>query len=336
MNQVIKTYLDDHSLSEDAIADFGIITSDDRISIPIKDSDGRILFYKHRMFNENGPKYLYDKGSVATLFVDRYPMKDRVFLVEGEIDAIALSSFLKTNSENDYSVISTTGGCLFWNEEWNNLFEGKSVCIIYDRDEAGAQGSYRVWSSLCDSGIDCTIGTIPFGGGKDVSDVIKDDKKDLGFFGITIPLFHIPRKENQTKKIERMRNLRSIMTTLDKMENFESAKHFPHLLKVFRKNLAEEIRSLSRTKKKAIIDRQYQNLRDIPISDFIDFERGVARCIFHPDTRPSMIYNDKDSKFPNTVKCFSCGKFGTVFDVVMALYHTNFKGAVEILNKKVI
>ena len=60
----------------------------------------------------------------------------------------------------------------------------------------------------------------------------------------------------------------------------------------------------------------------------------MAQCLFHDDSRPSMVYNDDMTQFPNTVKCYSCGAFGSVIDVVMKVENTDFKGAVAILKEK--
>jgi len=44
-----------------------------------------------------------------------------------------------------------------------------------------------------------------------------------------------------------------------------------------------------------------------------------------------MWYNDFDSAYPNTVKCYSCGKFGDIIDIVMAIENVGFKDALNLL-----
>lgn len=88
----------------------------------------------------------------------------------------------------------------------------------------------------------------------------------------------------------------------------------------------------------AFVDRQVDGLsaqdidmaKTIPISNFLKIRRdNKVNCIYHNERTPSMhIYKN------NHFYCFSCGKYGSVIDVVMQLQGLDFKEAVNTLLNK--
>lgn len=76
---------------------------------------------------------------------------------------------------------------------------------------------------------------------------------------------------------------------------------------------------------------EIEKIKQIPISSFIEFNRGVACCVFHEEKTPSMKYYQKD----NRVYCFGCHKGGDVIDVTMATQKNSFKEAIAFLRKYV-
>ncbi len=80
-----------------------------------------------------------------------------------------------------------------------------------------------------------------------------------------------------------------------------------------------------------IPDHIIQQIRDIEIVDalnqYLTFEKKRAICPFHSDTKPSLrIHPSK-----NTFKCFSCGKYGDAFDVVMKVKGVEYPEAVRMI-----
>jgi len=324
MSEIVQKYLASHCIGNEQVEKFKLKVYPGRISIPITDVSGDVLFYKHRHFSGTA-KYTYDSGAKVSLFnIGAIQNTKSVFIVEGEMDAMACDSF-------NVTAVSSTGGSMSWQHRWNELFKDKKVIVAYDRDDAGAQGAYRVWSSMNDAGIDVTIGIVPDGFGKDMSDFLAL-KKD-GPIGVKMVYLKIPRKVPQGggSKRDVKTSLKECLEYVKLNEN----THTRYLVNIFKKNLIEEIRHLDITsRKKQVVDFAGGDVKKIPITDFIDFSRGLTRCLFHQDHNPSMVYNGPDSNFPNTVKCFACGKFGSVIDVVMVLNEMNFKEAVDFLKKK--
>lgn len=70
---------------------------------------------------------------------------------------------------------------------------------------------------------------------------------------------------------------------------------------------------------------EMEQAKSVPISDFIKFTQGKAKCIWHNDPTPSLHYYKQD----NRVFCFGCNKWGDVVDVVMQLENLSFKQAIE-------
>ena len=55
-----------------------------------------------------------------------------------------------------------------------------------------------------------------------------------------------------------------------------------------------------------------------------------AVCPFHNDSRPSLQVDPNYQNF----RCWSCGKFGSVFDFVMGMERIDFREAVEWLARR--
>lgn len=74
-----------------------------------------------------------------------------------------------------------------------------------------------------------------------------------------------------------------------------------------------------------------EQVKDIPISDYVDFNRaGFAPCLFHDEKTPSMKYY----KNKNRVHCFGCNQGGDVVDVIQQLHDCDMKKALAILSGK--
>lgn len=65
--------------------------------------------------------------------------------------------------------------------------------------------------------------------------------------------------------------------------------------------------------------------KQVPISNFIEFKRGVAKSLWQPNERtPSMHYYEEE----NRVWCFATNQGGDVIDVIQYKYNLSFKDAV--------
>lgn len=318
-------WLKDHHISKSIAEAIGITLTRDRVSIPVRDRAGNILFRKHRLFGGT-TKYLYEKGSTAQLFGQEEIDKHfTVVVTEGEADSLALRSL-------GIFAVSSTGGAGTFRPEWAEMLKDKEVFICYDRDMAGAHGMIRVLRYLPEA----YLVTLPQFSGpeqKDVCDYLKNHTieqfKDLMKSAMPMPLPSDPRKTYKIKEYRKL--LRNFVL----IRNFDNYFYVDYWVKIF----ASELHDLERpnwvTHVSARGKDDLARVRAYPIDNFIRFDsRGVALCVFHNEKVPSMHLNGNRTNMPNTVKCYSCSKFGGVIDVVMAIHKCTFAEAVKIIKDR--
>ena len=74
-------------------------------------------------------------------------------------------------------------------------------------------------------------------------------------------------------------------------------------------------------------NKDIEKAKQIPITDFIEFSGGFARCLFHDEKTASMHLLPTQ----NSVWCFSCCKRFDVIDCVMAQNKVDFTRAIKII-----
>ncbi|NMB91231.1 AAA family ATPase [candidate division WWE3 bacterium] len=143
----VKKYLAEHGLIWKFLEqEYGVTCTENSIDLPVKDTEGNIIFTKSRNLNftkEGGePKYKNSSGSHAVLF-NLNAVKDlpNIVLCEGEIDCLRLQ-------QGGIPALSSTGGSNTFNKEWATYFDKKNVWICYDNDEAGKNGTRNVLEYL--------------------------------------------------------------------------------------------------------------------------------------------------------------------------------------------
>lgn len=350
-NQTIKQYLIDHALSDSAIAKYRLQVGPDRITIPVFDAHNKFLFNKYRMFT--GPdKYRYDKGSSMALYnANRItPEVDTIIIVEGEFDCMALQEYYDNQDVQDVHkmisknivVVTSTGGAGSWKDEWNTLLEGKRVTICLDNDNAGRDGSMKLWEKIGSLSTLTEVHAIrEF---KDMCEVLKYEKDHDEYAIIDVMLdnrfnsFLIRDAETPREKVK---VIDSMLSLIDEIEQTKRSLNYRSFIMHFRAYLAN-IYNRERPRKKSKLvwtdgEVTLDQLRQIPIDRFIKFRNNLACCIFHNEKHPSMQYNPpggRNKKLSNTVKCFSCGRFGGVVDVVMQINNVGFAEAVAILKQQ--
>ncbi|VEP15461.1 DNA primase [Hyella patelloides LEGE 07179] len=162
----------------------------DRVIIPIKDTQGRVIGFGSRTLQEeNQPKYLnspetplFDKGK--TLFaLDRarksVAQEDRVIVVEGYFDVIALHVAGITN-------VVASLGTAFTDYQLKQLLRytpSKQVILNFDADKAGIKATERAIAEVKDlvyaGQVQLRVLNLP--GGKDADEFISssDDAIDI-------------------------------------------------------------------------------------------------------------------------------------------------------------
>lgn len=112
-----------------------------RFLVPCYGIDGKVCDV--RRWAGPGTKSMATPGCPASLIgaeqlADKKRLRERVFLCEGEWDAMALDWLLdRTNTKG--VCVAVPGATVFKNE-WARYFLGREVWLMYDADEAGAAG----------------------------------------------------------------------------------------------------------------------------------------------------------------------------------------------------
>lgn len=307
----INDYLLERGLSQTIIDSAQLGWDGARIIIPVFDSNGNFLFNKYRRspFTNEGPKYMYDKGSTSALY-NVHTIKENtcVIITEGEMDALRLQSA-------GYGAVSTTGGSSTFKEEWKEFFKNKTVLICYDNDDAGFKGALHVLEFIPEAKVILLPET------KDVTEFLQKypvekfrdlflDAQRYDLSGRTKVV--LDRLVDQMRKmVSENKDIRFIQFVLDKyVARYESEK---------------------KQKKHSALDMSEDRVvkaRSVPIYQVKTFNgSGFTNCLWHHEKTGSLKYY-KDS---NRVHCFGCGKNADVIDVVMKLRECTFTEAIEFL-----
>lgn len=314
----VRTYLNNRGIIDRVIDESGIVCSFEYgpISIPVRDKEGRHIFWKYRRnpWTDTGPKYVYEKGSSASLFgiesID--PGKKPIFITEGEFDSLVLRS-------HGYNAVSVTGGCGSLKAEWfDELLEaGHTLLITFDADGPGVSGAV---SALLKLKGEAKIVQLPE----------DQDVTDYWQAGGDMPLlessmayeYFTPTTQTKGGYNQALRdNLKIRYTMLNAQRDLRWLDALQEVLSTTKK-------TIGRSKKDSTINSSdLQGLRDTPIGTLLQFNgAGFAKCIWHNEDTPSMkLYKDQ-----NRVYCFGCKKGGDAIDVMMELDGVTFK---ELLDK---
>lgn len=120
----------------------------ERYSIPVREANGHTTDLRVVRFKPKKSPVLSTKGASTGLFGAHLlkPGKGRVFICEGEWDAMALD-MLARRVKKEAVVVGVPGAGTFKNS-WVELFRNKEVCVLYDNDEAGENGERGVLQKL--------------------------------------------------------------------------------------------------------------------------------------------------------------------------------------------
>jgi DNA primase len=335
----IKDWLNKRTLTDETISRFGLYWNErDEIVIPIHDRDGNFLFNKYRKnpFEvSDKPKYRYERGANSVLFnletLKNVDENTVIFIVEGELDCIALENI-------GIKAITTTGGAGTFEPEWaEELKNFKQLYICLDNDTAGIKGAIYIQSLLPNA----FMKILP-PGTKDVTEFLQKNPSQSFFSGIyknyKIPLDLKDKtdKKEVKKKINEFKEACNLIQEIrrEAIQNRESVFHLDMMNEYLSNRYAfynRTYKSLSRRPFEGDGNR-VRAAKLTPITNYINFNsQGYACCLWHNERTPSMFYNNDNSKFPNTVKCFSCGYMGDCIDVMMALKGVEFNEAVKLL-----
>ena len=332
----IKSWLNDRGISDSVLEEFEIGWDGTHIVLPVHDRQGKTLFNKYRRDPavEEGPKYRYDKGSASSLYglkaIEARPHLSHVYIVEGELDALALIS-------KGILAVSSTGGAGTWKPEWfEELPESISVC--YDNDPAGFKGAFNIYAM--NPSVRMVWLPKEIGEHGDVTDYfMKLGKTAEDFLKMRAWSYWMPedwRGKGYDK--QKMRELeaqyrKSIESLMDlarqERSAFRSDVHIQHAISIVMNRL-EDIRKEQRRGARTNRDdgERLQRAKAVPISNFVEFNRQkYAKCIWHRDGTPSMCWYEKQ----NRVKCFGCSAMGDSIDVVRQLNQCGVREAIDFI-----
>lgn len=140
------------------------------IVIPYLNALGEVRRLRYRNF-EGDTKYIWGQGEKgAHIFHVRATRKPRLWMTEGEFDAMILAQM-------GFPAVSVPGAKLF-KSEWKYLFAYcKQLTCVFDSDEAGLEGAQRVAGILGPMVGDFRNVRLP--PGLDVTDLYLQDKTKL-------------------------------------------------------------------------------------------------------------------------------------------------------------
>jgi len=330
----MNDYLNNRGISDKIIADNGIHLKSNKIAIPIKDASGNIMFYKYRRSPQetDGPKYMFDKGSTAALFnIHKINDATRVFITEGEFDAMALESY-------DLHAVSTTNGSGTFKEEWAGAFKGKEVFICYDNDDAGRKGAIKVAQVIPWAKIVWLPEKMK---GKDVTDYLLD-QGIIAFNNLladaksyALPPLYYPdhsKKSDYEKELKQCNADSDYVLDLQrKLKNQKRDWQYTEWLLAswahYYEHLTSKIKSWSSRKfDTPDFFTEKDRARLVPMDRFIQVNnQGFAKCPFHDEDTPSFRYYARD----NHGFCYGGCRGKDVIDVYMKKFKVDFKTAIN-------
>lgn len=148
----LNAFMAKRGLSRETIHEYelGYQSSRKRFTIPIRNRQGELVnvrYYgltsKAKMINHTG------HGEARLVGLDALE-QDEILLCEGEMDWL-------TGRDKKFNSMTWTSGVGSWQDRWSSLFEGKTVFLCFDDDDAGRQGARKVALQLTRAGAKCHI-----------------------------------------------------------------------------------------------------------------------------------------------------------------------------------
>lgn len=143
--RALKVMTEKRGLTRETIEKFQIGWAHDRHTIPVRDIDGVLVNVRRYSATASKPQdkmfNLTGHGQARLFLPHVLKDNDEVIITEGEMDAII-------GQQAGLPTMSHTAGASVWKAEWSPLFDGKTVFICYDIDDAGYAGANKVATSV--------------------------------------------------------------------------------------------------------------------------------------------------------------------------------------------
>jgi DNA primase len=308
----------ERKLSTEVIRDAELRIYKNRLRIPIFDAARHVIFSKYRRepWEKEGPKYVYEKGGVASLYgIHFHDLSTELVYCEGEMDVLALRTI-------GYNAVSTTGGAMTFKEEWKDHLPEQHKVICYDNDDTGIKGAVKVVQIL----KQCTYTWIPPVHGKDVGDLLNKygPEEAKRIFKEPNRMIHLNIPDAVTARRQYVKELSERAKAMDNCVG-----------KVFLFELVSALTPARRHNPKRTYEptqdftQAVERAKSYPIEYLIPLIRNKAKCPFHEEKTGSFhVYKD------NHAFCHgSCNRAYDSIDVYKHLHNCSFKEAVEQLNR---
>jgi len=116
-----------------------------RITIPILDQFGTCVNIRYLAWQGKDTKFKAinhkGHGEVRLYPENKLIREEKVLLCEGEFDCLVARS-------HGIPAVTWTGGADNYNEDYMYMFQGKTVLILYDNDDAGVAGRWKMIEKL--------------------------------------------------------------------------------------------------------------------------------------------------------------------------------------------
>jgi DNA primase len=292
----IRHYLNARGIS-DMVIDFYLLGWNGwRITIPIFNCDGDLMFFKLAKDPDDqlpGPKMMASPGSYAELYGwgQVLSQPSRLVICEGEFDRLVLES-------NGFQAVTSTGGAGTFREEWAEAFKNISeVYVCFDRDEAGQAGAQRVGQIIPHAKL--VVLPEEVGEGGDVTDFFSRLSNTGDDFALLL---------------EQARPADPVPERLNRPGFFQPARPDTPFY--------QRIEHLKRTVPIEKVVAQYVKLRQSGYT-------YTGLCPFHKDHNPSLVVYPAGGTF----HCFGCRSRGDVISFLMQAEQLTFSQALDSLDR---
>lgn len=140
--QHLRIMREDRGISKKTIEKYQLGWDGERFTIPVRDAEGALINVrrynpKARNGRDKMKSWAQGTGARQLYGADILAKSETIIITEGEMDCLI-------GRQNGLPTLSHTAGASAWDARWNELFEGKTVYVVYDCDDAGRRGARKV------------------------------------------------------------------------------------------------------------------------------------------------------------------------------------------------
>jgi DNA primase len=295
----IREYLNGRGIPDEMVNSHLLGWNGWRITIPIYDRDGEVLFFRLARDPEDkrpGPKMRTSPGAKVELYGwDQVLARpQQIIICEGEFDRLVLEA-------RGFPAVTSTAGAATFRPQWaKQLKEIEEVYICFDRDQAGCNGAAVVTMM------------IPHAKVVELPEEVREGGDGTDFF------VHLRRGREDFLKL------------LEAAQPASPAPQQKHPDRPARMQRTDSLLSqrIERIKKEIPVERvieEYVQLRPVSAGATL-----LGCCPFHDDRIPLLAVYPATSTF----HCFGCRAHGDVISFVRAMEHLSFGQTLDILDQQ--